>query len=369
MGEAPPPEREYVLILLPFPHNDKVTNLIDGIRTKHHNVEFEYHNIAFTGMTNVDVSSVPEDSWKKSTILVTFNSLPPSLSLIPNLKLLHLFSAGANHIFETPIWKDTDITITNSSGIHAPQIAEWVMLQILAHSHQQKVLLEWQKEHKWGQHSELNLVQDGVGQRLGVLGYGAIGRQTARICSALGLDVIAYTASPRTTPESKIDRGYIVPGTGDEDGLIPSAWYSGMDKSSLHNFLAQDIDILLIAVPLTPATTHFLGAEELAILGKRNAFIVNIARGAIVKQDDLIAALKKPVKDGGLRGAALDVTDPEPLPKESELWDLENVVITPHVSGIGTMYMDRSFDILERNLGNLERGKKLLNVVNREKGY
>ena len=89
----------------------------------------------------------------------------------------------------------------------------------------------------------------------------------------------------------------------------------------------------------------------------------------ILKQDDLIAALRKPIKEGGLRGAALDVTDPEPLPKDSELWDLENVVVTPHISGLGTMYMDRSFDILERNLGNLEQGKKLLNVVNRGKGY
>ncbi|KAL5315441.1 hypothetical protein ACEPPN_016309 [Leptodophora sp. 'Broadleaf-Isolate-01'] len=355
MGEAPLPEKEYILILLPFPHDAKVTSLIDSIERKHH-VDIEYHNIAFTGMAPPNLTSVPEDSWKKSTILVTFNSLPPSLKLIPNLKLLHLFSAGANHIFQTPIWKDTEIPITNSSGVHSPQIAEWVMLQILSHSHQEKILLQWQKEHKWGPHSELNFVQDGVGQRLGVLGYGAIGRQT-------------YTASPRDTPESKKDRGYIVPGTGDEDGLIPSAWYSGMDKASLHNFLKQDIDVLLIAVPLTPATTHFLGAEELAILGKRNAFVVNIARGAILKQDDLIAALKKPAKEGGLRGAALDVTDPEPLPKDSELWDLENVVVTPHISGLGTMYIDRSFDILERNLTNLEAGRKLLNVVNRGKGY
>jgi phosphoglycerate dehydrogenase-like enzyme len=92
---------------------------------------------------------------------------------------------------------------------------------------------------------------------------------------------------------------------------------------------------------------------------------VNIARGAIVKQDDLIKALKA----GKLRGAALDVTDPEPLPKDSELWDMENVAITPHVSGLGTAYAERSLDILEKNLSRLERGEKLLNVVDRKKGY
>jgi phosphoglycerate dehydrogenase-like enzyme len=181
------------------------------------------------------------------------------------------------------------------------------------------------------------------------------------------MDVVAYTASPRTTPESKKDTGYTVPGTGDIDGTIPSAWYSGLDKASLHNFLSQDIDILLVAVPLTDETLHSLGKEEFEILGKKNAFIINISRGKILVQDDLIAALKQ--KEGGLRGAALDVTDPEPLSPDSELWDLENVAITPHMSGAGTAYVGRSFQILEKNLTNLEQGRKLINVVNRKRGY
>ncbi len=112
---------------------------------------------------------------------MTLASLPPSLKIIPNLKLIHLFSAGANHLSETPVWKETDITFTNSSGVHGPQIAEWVLLQILSYTHQQKILLKWQKEHKWGPHSGLHFVQDGVGQRLGVLGYGAIGRQSTSL--------------------------------------------------------------------------------------------------------------------------------------------------------------------------------------------
>lgn len=189
----------------------------------------------------------------------------------------------------------------------------------------------------------------------------------ARIAKALGLDVIAYTASPRPTPESKKDRGYIVPGTGDEDGLVPSKWFSGLDKASLHHFLRQDIDILLVSVPLTKETHHFLAKEEFALL--KGAFVVNIARGPILQQDDLIAALKVKPEDGGLRGVSLDVTDPEPLPSDSELWDLENVTITPHISGLGTTYLDRGFEILEKNLTNIEQGKRLLNEVNKVKGY
>jgi len=209
------------------------------------------------------------------------------------------------------------------------------------------------------------MLSDLVGQRLGVLGYGSIGRQAARICKAMGMDVIAYTASPRKTPESKKDTGYIVPSTGDPDGTIPSAWYSGLDKDSLHAFLSADIDVLLVAVPLTSSTLHFLGAAEFALLAKKKALIVNIARGSIIVQDDLVAALKK----GDLRGAALDVTDPEPLNKDSELWDLENVAVTPHISSVATTYADRSFEILDRNLGNLEEGLPLINLVDRKRGY
>jgi phosphoglycerate dehydrogenase-like enzyme len=187
----------------------------------------------------------------------------------------------------------------------------------------------------------------------------------AKVAKALGMDVIAYTAGPRKTPESKKYTNYTVPGTGDPEGLLPSAWYSGLDPSSLHNFLSQDIDILLISVPLTPQTRHFLSTEEFKILSAKKAFIINIARGPIVDHDAMIERLK----DGGLRGAALDVTEPEPLPKESELWDLENVSITPHVSGQGTAYFERSFEILEGNLTRIERGGELLNEVDRGRGY
>ena len=196
---------------------------------------------------------------------------------------------------------------------------------------------------------------------------------------AMGMDVIAYTASPRTTPESKHDRGFIVSGTGDPDGSIPSAWYSGLDKKSLHHFLSQDIDLLLISVPLTKETTHFLAAEEFAILGKtRNAFVSNISRGQIINQEDLLISLQKyadndPMKGGngggGLRGAALDVTEPEPLPKDDPLWNAPNCIITPHISGLGDAYVDRACQVLEVNLDKREKGEKLINVVDRKRGY
>jgi len=240
----------------------------------------------------------------------------------------------------------------------------------LVQSHKYNKLHDLQKEHKWGtqavEANEYHDVRDLVGQRLGVLGYGSIGRQAARVCKAMGMDVIAYTASPKDTAEKKKDQGFIVPGTGDPDGSIPSAWYSGLDKDSLHNFLKQDIDVLLISVPLTKETTHLLGAEEFKILSTKNpAFVSNISRGQIINQPDLVKALH----DGTLRGAAVDVTDPEPLPSDDALWDAPNITITPHISGIGTAYTERAFQVLEVNLEGRSKGEKLINVVNRKRGY
>lgn len=339
------------------------------------------------------------------TILATLTALPPSPEDCPNLRaspplhpaprpylpspihscfdqlttatgLIHIFSAGTNHLQDSPIYTSTSIPLTTSSGIHGPQISEWVLMTALVHSHHYNKLHDWQRAHHWGsgadKASDLRTVRDNVGQRLGVLGYGSIGRQVGRVSKAMGMDVIAYTASPRETPESKKDPGFIVPGTGDPDGSIPSAWYSGMDKKSLHHFLSQDIDQLLVSVPLTKETTHFLGAEEFAILGKRNAFVSNISRGQIVDQDALIAALEEGAKDGahgGLRGAALDVSDPEPLPKDHPLWDAPNCILTPHISGLGTAYVDRAFQVLEVNMERMERGEGLINLVDRKRGY
>ncbi|MCJ1242849.1 hypothetical protein MMC30_000044 [Trapelia coarctata] len=405
MGGGHHAKPEHLLCTLPFPNDLSIKPILERIKKNHPQVEITYRDLSAQDPFAKD-SGIPEDDWKSATIVVTLSALPPNAALVPNLKLIHFFSAGTNHISSHPIYTDSKIPLTTSSGIHGPQIAEWVILTSLVSSHSYHSLHEWQKAHTWGtpgsQHSRLCSIRDNASQRLGVLGYGSIGRQVGRVAKAMGMDVIAYTASPRNTPESKKDPGFIVPGTGDPEGEFPSAWYSGLDKASLHNFLKQDIDWLVLSVPLTKETTHFLGKAEFDILSNKNAFISNISRGQIIVQDELIAALKayaaadeatanphpdpadpEPptasteglaiveggTKRPGLRGAALDVTDPEPLPKESELWDAPNCIVTPHISGLGKTYADRAFQVLEVNLGRIERGEGLINVVDREKGY
>lgn len=363
------PAKDKLLSVLPQPEPEYITH---RLRKKFPHIEFVYHQVTFDRGHSDKPPALPKDIWKGVTILNTLFTFPENPKEdAPDLELVHLNSAGSNQVQQHPLYTDTDVTITTSSGIHGPQIAEWVIMTALVQSHKYNQLYELQKEHKWGTGGDANdyhSVHDRVGHRLGVLGYGSIGRQVGRVAKAMGMDVIAYTATPKETKESRRDQGFIVPGTGDAEGSIPSAWYSGLDKESLRKFLRQGIDWLVVAVPLTKETRHFLSTEEFKALsqdGKSPAFITNIARGPIIDQPAMVTALK----DGTLAGAALDVTDPEPLPEDSELWGLPNVTVTPHISGSGTRYTDRAFMLLEQNLERREKGEKLLNVVRRERGY
>ncbi|KAI5204279.1 hypothetical protein E4T39_03720 [Aureobasidium subglaciale] len=356
--------KEAVLVTLPI---QEPTAAIEKLQRKFPHLKITYQNVSHTKDRAVLDKEVSKELWREATVLLTLFTLPPQPSDAPLLDFIQLFSAGSNQLASHPIYTDTDIPIATASGVHGPQIAEWVIMTHLIHTHKYAQLYEAQKQRKWGKDPSYK-VRDSVGMRVGVLGYGSIGRQVGRVAKAMGMDIIAYTASPKDTPEKKKDVGYIVPGTGDPDGELPSAWYSGLDKESLHNFLKQDIDLLLISVPLTKETTHFLSTEEFKILsqdGKKPAFVANVARGPIIDQPALIGALK----NGTLAGAALDVTDPEPLPSDSELWHLDNVIVTPHISGNGEAYVDRAFQILELQLERKQKGEKFINVVNRKRGY
>ncbi|KZF25309.1 hypothetical protein L228DRAFT_280560, partial [Xylona heveae TC161] len=428
-------QKDHLLLIVPWDESEdeKVQRALQRIRQR-----FPHLKITFWDRRpGRSLTDIPKEIYRDVTVLATFSALPPSKEDSPKLELIQFFSAGINHIVNTPIYQDSEIPLATSSGIHGPQIAEWVLMTLLAHNHKQKLLLKWQTEHRWpdgNTKQSLGSVADLAGKRLGVLGYGSIGRQVARVAKAMGMDVIAYTASPRSTPESKRDNGFIVPGTGDPEGTIPSAWYSGLDKENLHNFLKQDIDVLLVSVPLTPQTQHLLSKEEFELLGRspHHAFISNISRGPIIDQVALFDALKaassaaitsstytpdspppqglskekhedkpsraseadaasssasegndeeekeKEKEDAGksapkssyfLSGAALDVTDPEPLPADDPLWDLPNVQITPHISGSGAAYISRAFAVLETNLERRARGEKLINLVQRKRGY
>jgi phosphoglycerate dehydrogenase-like enzyme len=179
------------------------------------------------------------------------------------------------------------------------------------------------------------------------------------------MSVHAYTLHPRSTPESRRDDSYHPPGLGDPDGTLPSKWYSGGTLTELHGFLSSGLDLLVVATPLTEKTRHLIGRQELEVLGKTKTFVSNISRGAVIDSEALIDSLNSEA----ISGAALDVTDPEPLPNGHPLWSAKNLIITPHVSGGSTNYGRRVLAILGVNLERLSQGKDLINRVSRKDGY
>ncbi|KAH7408461.1 hypothetical protein DE146DRAFT_605802 [Phaeosphaeria sp. MPI-PUGE-AT-0046c] len=358
-------KKELVLCTLPWPQ-EKAEKSIAGLKEEFNDVEVDYYYTKFEN-GKMEPTDIPEDVLARASYQATLFWLPDNAKAIPKVKLIQFFSAGTNHVSQHPIYTDSKIPLCSANGVHGPQIAEWVIMMDLVHSHQFPKLYDLQKQKIWKQKEGME-VSDRVGKRVGILGYGSIGRQVARVAKAMGMDVIAYTASPRKTPESKKDNGYIVPGTGDPDGSFPSAWYSGTSKEEVHEFLKQEIDLLVIAVPLTKATTHFLSTEEFELLHKSNprgTYVANIARGQVIDQPALVKALH----DGLIKGAAVDVTDPEPLPADDPLWTAPNVLITPHVSGSTDVYADRAFEVLRENVRRQRSGGHLVNEVNRERGY
>ncbi|ORY08845.1 hypothetical protein BCR34DRAFT_488191 [Clohesyomyces aquaticus] len=359
-------EKELLLCVLPWPESTS-EKVIKEITDEFPYIDLHYVQEHYQNKADRGKVVIPEELYKRARVLATLSWLPPSASAVPDLDLIQFFSAGTNHVAQHPIYKDSEIPLTTASGVHGPQIAEWVVMMFLIHGHHYISLYEAQKRKEWVNMSG-RTVRDAVGQRVGILGYGSIGRQVARVAKAMGCDVIAYTASPRTTPDSKKDNGFIVPGTGDPDGILPSAWFSGTDKDSLHEFLKQDIDLLVLSVPLTKATTHMLSTEEFTLLEKSNAhgtYVANISRGGIIDQPALIKALE----NKQISGAALDVTDPEPLPSDDPLWSAPNVLITPHVSGGTEAYAERAFQVLKENLRRRRDGGKLVNQIDRKRGY
>ena len=279
------------------------------------------------------------------------------VSLTPKLRWVQVDSAGVNTLYGTSLWK-SNIPITSANGVHSVQIAEYVLTMLLAHAHRLPLAYHLQERTQWavGQQLEAFISPEIHGKTLGILGYGAIGREVARLAAACGMRVLAT----RRRGQPATYNGWSPVGIGDPNGSIPERFY---DLDELQPLLAE-CDAIVLALPLNKQTQFIIGQRELSAM-RPHAFLINIGRGALIDQNELIVALQEHL----LGGAALDVTDPEPLPADSPLWSLENVTITPHVAGLSTSYNDRIVGLLSENMRRYLSGKPLLNLVQRELGY
>lgn len=342
------PHQDTLLVTIAFSSFDasyaKLEELYPGLEIIHYNTK--------------DVDIVPPEVWSRTTIHLTLYLFPQTRDQVPKLKWVHLYSGGINQALNAPLLHDKDIIWTRNGGVHAPQIGEWAMSALLAYYRQLPTMLDWQKSETW-RAAEYRPRGDLLGKTIGFLGYGAIARHTARIASACGMRVLAYTLHEKKTLEQRRSKTFTPERTGDPAGEIPEEWYSG----DLNDFLSLGLDVLVISLPSTDKTRHSMGKQQFELL--RDCFLINLARGDIIQTDDLVTALN----DGVLRGAALDVTDPEPLPDGHPLWSAKNTIITPHTSGVSDEYMPRTIDILDANLKRLQAGEELLNLVLRADGY
>jgi phosphoglycerate dehydrogenase-like enzyme len=321
------------------------------------------------------IDKIPTDILKATKYLLTFNHIPTP-EQTPNLKFIQLFSAGSNHAQKEPLWKWKldDVKWCSASGVHGPIIGEYVVMAALTHFHKYLSYIDsFQGVGHWPtQHTPNGPQRELYHQTVGIVGYGAIGRNVAKLLTGFNLDVVTLNSSPKDTSEKRRQsEGYTVPGTGDVPGDIPSKWYTSSDPEEKKKFF-ESSDVVVVTAPYTPATKHLVDATALGYM-KKTALLINVARGELVDQDALIAALEK--KEIG--GAALDVLTPEPYPATGDLLkkgiggkdDRERLVLTPHISGHTNKYTERVVEILRQNIHRLAEGKPLLNVIDRRKGY
>jgi phosphoglycerate dehydrogenase-like enzyme len=275
----------------------------------------------------------------------------------PDLKWVQLLSAGADHIMKGELAARSAIAVTNSSGIHSTPIAEYTIGSMLAWSHGLHITLRAQIRREWKRNSQfMDTVDSMRGKTLGVIGYGSIGRETARIAQALGMTILAL----KRNPDERRDTGWNPPGVGDPEGRIPARWFGPSDCAAI----LRESDYVTVTLPMTPHTRQFIGRGEITAM-RPNAYLVNIGRGEVIDQAALIEALR----EGRIGGAGLDVFEREPLETESALWDLENVILSPHMSGAFKDYNGACCEVFAANLARFTKGQPLLNQVDRALGY
>ena len=267
------------------------------------------------------------------------------LARSPRLMWVHSATAGVERVL-TPAALERGLAITNARGVFSDPIAEYVLMMILAVSRRLPLLLELQRERTW-QPLEGREMADVT---VGIVGLGSIGRRVAELALTMGSRVVAIRR--HTDPDAA---------ETEQDEL--TALIDMLPPTGLPELMAQS-DFVVLALPLTPETTNLFNADLLAH-AKPGAWLMNIARGALVDERALVRA----IRDGRLGGAVLDAFREEPLPADSELYATPNIIVTPHTSWSSGRVLDRSIELFCDNLERFRRGEPLANLVDPTAGY
>jgi phosphoglycerate dehydrogenase-like enzyme len=277
-------------------------------------------------------------------IVMAWSIRPEQIMAAKKLRWIYSPAAAVNQLM-FPELINSDIVITNASEVHGPVVAEHVIALIFALAKKIPGSVRLQKNHVWGQQilwDEIPRVREVAGATIGLVGLGSIGRAVVKSAKALGMKVIAV----REHPEKGSEGADAVYGPSQIDEVFRRG------------------DYIVLAAPVTDSTTAIASAERLALM-KRDACLINVGRGQLVDE----AALAIALREKKLGGAALDVFSKEPLPTDSPLWDVPNLLITPHTAALTDKLWDRHYALFSENLRRYSSGEALLGVVDKRGGY
>jgi len=280
-----------------------------------------------------------------ATVLFGGSFGPEDLREAKKLRWIHS-PAAAVHDLLFPELVNSDVILTNAREVHGVVVAEQVMAMMFALARRIPESVRFQVKRTWGQailSEEHRIPHELGGATLGLVGMGSIGRNVAQRASAMGMKIIAVREhADRLKPEHV-------------DEVLPT--------SQLNQLLSRS-DYVVLSPPVTPATRGMIGRTQLAAM-KKDGYLINVGRGSLVDEAALIEALRS----RQIAGGALDVFDQEPLPPESPLWDLENLLITPHTGGMTDKMWERHYAAFANNLQRFLASQPLLAVVDKHAGY
>lgn len=302
-----------------------------------------------------EAEELPEGILSEIEVLYTAWVLPEP-EKVPNLEWIQFHFAGIDHVMDHDLLR-ADVEITTLSGASVPQMAEFAMMGILALGHRALRMIVDKREKRWGESRfERYQPQELRGSTVAILGYGSIGREIARLCKAFGAEVLA---TKKDLMDLK-DKGYQLSDVGDPDSQLVDRLYPPQALGSM----VEMADYFVLTAPLTPDTRGMVDEKILKRM-KPTAYLIDIGRGGVVDHGALITVLQQ----GGIAGAMLDVYPVEPLPQNSPLWELDNVLLSPHIAGASEHYIERAVDMFSENLRRYLTNEPLLNRYDPQKGY
>jgi phosphoglycerate dehydrogenase-like enzyme len=299
---------------------------------------------------------VPDSVWADAEVLYTVRELPEP-EQAPRLRWVQAHTSGVNHLWDRPIMQAEDVEVTTTSGIHAVPMAEYCLAMMLAFACRLPQFRRYQDKAEWPENAASLTTNTLRGQTLGIVGYGSVGRELARIADQMGMVVVA---TKRDLKQIAAEGEYSQAGLGDAGGDIPTRLYPPEALASM----VKVCDFVALTLPLTPTTRHIVNDDILNSM-KRTAVIVNVSRGGVIDEAALISALAAEK----IAGAGLDVFEEEPLPATSPLWQMDNVIITPHISGNNARIHEKAAALFAENLAHYLDNQPLLNRVDRVRGY